>query len=80
MNVITMKVVKLSPREKEIVTLVCQEFTAKEIAHELGIAETTVITHMYRLRNKLNVRNMAGLVREVLLHDLVDREVLLQAV
>lgn len=55
--------VKLSTRELEILKLISQEMTTAEIADTLFISHFTVDTHRKNLLNKLNVRNIAGLVK-----------------
>ena len=52
----------LSPREKEVLTLIAHGGTSKEIAQELGISVGTVDTHRTNLMKKLHIRNVAGLV------------------
>jgi two-component system response regulator NreC len=64
----------LSPREKEILQLVAEEHTSSEIAEILFISEKTVEKHRARLMEKLNVRNLAGLVRLAVKYRLVDRD------
>jgi len=64
----------LSPREKEILQLVAEENTSSEIAKMLAISEKTVEKHRARLMEKLNVRNLAGLVRLAVKYRLVDRD------
>jgi DNA-binding NarL/FixJ family response regulator len=54
---------KLSRREKEILSLIMDEFTTAEIAEKLFISFGTVETHRRNIINKLGVRNTAGLVR-----------------
>lgn len=54
---------KLTRREKEILRLVVDEKTTDEIAAELFIGKTTVISHRKNLLRKLNAKNTAGLVR-----------------
>lgn len=54
---------KLSPREKEILQLIAEEHTSSEIAELLFISEKTVEKHRASLMEKLNVHNLAGLVR-----------------
>jgi DNA-binding NarL/FixJ family response regulator len=54
--------VGLSPREKQILTLIAEGATSKEIASKLGISGATVETHRRRLMAKLHIRNVAGLV------------------
>ena len=64
----------LSPREKEILQLIAEEYTSGEIAKMLVISEKTVEKHRARLMEKLNVRNLAGLVRLAVKYRLVDRD------
>lgn len=54
--------VDLSERELEVLTLICKEYTAKEIGEKLFISYRTVEGHRKNLLSKLNVRNTAGLV------------------
>lgn len=63
--------VKISKREKEILSLVIKEHTAQEIANMLFISLHTVETHRSNLMSKLGVRNSAGLVRVALENNLV---------
>lgn len=64
----------LSPREKEILQLIAEEHTSGEIAKMLFISEKTVEKHRASLMEKLNVRNLAGLVRVAVKYRLVDRD------
>lgn len=54
----------ISNREQEVLKLVAFEHTAQEIATQLYISINTVKTHKKNLLDKLDVRNMAGLVRK----------------
>jgi len=62
----------ISPREKEILQLIAEEHTSTEIARLLFISEKTVEKHRASLMEKLNVRNLAGLVKFAVKHRLVD--------
>jgi DNA-binding NarL/FixJ family response regulator len=62
----------LSPREKEILQLIAEEYTSAEIGKLLFISEKTVEKHRAKLMEKLNVRNLAGLVRLAVKYHLVD--------
>ncbi|MBP7408206.1 MAG: response regulator transcription factor [Flavobacteriales bacterium] len=53
----------LSEREKGIIKMIVQERSTQEIADELGLSILTVETHRRNIMHKLDVRNMAGLVR-----------------
>jgi two-component system response regulator DegU len=51
----------LSEREKEIIRLICHEFTTKEIADKLFISERTVETHRQHIFEKTGSKNAVGL-------------------
>lgn len=53
----------ISKREQEVLHLIAQEFTIHEIADQLYVSHHTVVSHRKNLLLKLQVRNMAGLVR-----------------
>ena len=55
----------LSPREKEVCTLVFEGRLNKQIAAALGISEKTVKVHRGRVMKKLEVISVADLVRVV---------------
>lgn len=64
----------LSPREKEILQLIAEEYTSAEIGKVLSISEKTVEKHRTKLMEKLGARNLAGLVRLAVKYHLVDRD------
>lgn len=64
--------VDLTPRETEILQLICEEFSNPEIAKKLFISIRTVDTHRRNLLEKLNVKNTAGMVRYAIKHGIVD--------
>src|ERR1039457_3876764 len=53
----------LSPRERELVTLVAQGRTAAQIAAQLYISVRTVSSHLDRIRDKTGCRRRAALPR-----------------
>ncbi|MGV9014044.1 MAG: response regulator transcription factor [Flavobacteriales bacterium] len=53
----------LTKREKEVVQLICMERTTVEIATALNISPETVHSHRKNIMIKLDVRNIAGLVK-----------------
>lgn len=55
--------VKLSERELEVLKMVAQGLTNKEIAEGLHITEGTTEVHVSRLRKKLNLTSRAAIVR-----------------
>ena len=63
---------KLSRREKEILSLIVDEYTTSEIAKELFISFGTVETHRRNMLNKLGLKNTAGLVRTAIQFDLLN--------
>ncbi|PWB69635.1 MAG: DNA-binding response regulator [Anaerolineales bacterium] len=62
----------LSPREKQIMQLIAEEHTNSEIARILRVSVKTVEKQRASLMEKLNVRNVAGLVRLAVKHHLID--------
>lgn len=65
----------LSPREKEVLQLIAEEYTSGQIASMLGISEKTVEKHRTRLMEKLKTRNIVGLVRLAIKYRLVDPDI-----
>ncbi len=55
---------KLSDREQEILTLVSEGKTTKEIAEEIFVSARTVETHRVNMMKKLNVQNSAELIKK----------------
>jgi FixJ family two-component response regulator len=53
----------LSPRESEILTLVCSGLMNKQVAAQMGVSEVTVKVHRHNLMKKLGARSLAELVR-----------------
>ncbi len=53
----------LTPREREIAEALATGLSNKEVALDLDISHRTVEAHRARIFEKLNVRNVAGLVR-----------------
>jgi DNA-binding NarL/FixJ family response regulator len=63
--------VELTEREKEILQLIVYEKTTREIAEELFLSEKTVETHRGNIMLKLEVRNIAGMVKKAIMQGLV---------
>ena len=59
----TAKLARLTPREREVLEHAVNGSHAKEIAAALGISPRTVEVHKTRIMEKLEVRNIAELVR-----------------
>lgn len=51
------KSLKLSPREEDVVNLLFNEFSSKDIANKLSISKSTVNSHIYKIYKKLNIKN-----------------------
>jgi DNA-binding NarL/FixJ family response regulator len=62
---------RLSPRERELVTLVAQGRTDAQIAEQLYITVRTVSSHLDRIRDKTGCRRRADLTRLALSAGLV---------
>ncbi len=62
----------LSDREKEVLTLVCMEFTASEIAPKMNISARTVEAIKDRLMERFGVKNSVGLVFYAMKNQLID--------
>jgi DNA-binding NarL/FixJ family response regulator len=63
---------ELSQREKEILKLIAEENTTKEISEKLFISYRTAESHRYNLIQKLDVKNTAGLVKIAIQMGLVE--------
>lgn len=62
----------LTPREREILFLIIQGYTNKEIADELGISPRTVEGHRANLTAKLNISSRVDLLRYARSHGLIS--------
>lgn len=60
---VSMKLAKLTDREREVLFLAGQGLHAKEIARSLGITPRTVEVHKASVMGKIGVRNVSELVR-----------------
>ncbi len=54
---------ELTDREKEILVLICQELTIREIGQRLSLSENTVRNHRVNIMEKVEVNNTVGLVK-----------------
>lgn len=61
----------LTERETEIIKLISEGFSNKEIGNKLFISHRTVDTHRTNLMKKLNVSNIAGLISYAIKNGLV---------
>jgi two-component system response regulator FixJ len=56
-------VASLTPREREVLTLVVAGSPNKTIAYDLGASPRTIEVHRARVMEKMGARNLAELVR-----------------
>jgi DNA-binding NarL/FixJ family response regulator len=54
---------RLTPRQREVLQLIAEGFTNREIAQQLGISTKTVESHRAHLMDRLDIHDIAGLVR-----------------
>ena len=62
----------LSTREREVLQLIAEGMSAKEVASQLSISTKTVEAHRTSLMRKLGVRKATELVRYALRHGLIE--------
>lgn len=63
--------IELTEREIEIVRLIAEGLSSKQIGEKLFISPRTVDTHRTNVMNKLDIHNVAGLIRFALKHGYV---------
>ena len=54
---------RLTPRQREVLQLIAEGHTTQGIAHQLGISVKTIETHRAQLMERLDIHDIAGLVR-----------------
>jgi DNA-binding NarL/FixJ family response regulator len=64
--------ITISEREKEVLSLVCMEYTAQEIAQKMEISARTVEAIKDRLMERFGVKNSVGLVFFAMKNSLID--------
>jgi len=63
---------QITPRQREILKLIAEGRSNKEIAHVLNISIKTVDTHRTQLMERLDIHDVAGLVRFAIKNGLVN--------
>jgi DNA-binding CsgD family transcriptional regulator len=63
--------VELTPRQREILQLLAEGHSMKEIAAVLNVTPRTVAFHKYRMMEQLHVKSTAELVRYAVQHHIV---------
>lgn len=64
--------IKLTHREKEVLSFLVNSNTNKEIALKLNLSENTVKTHRRNIQSKFGVSNLLGMVRYACRSNLID--------
>ena len=64
----------LTNRERQVLVLIAEGNTNKEIAQRLGIGVRTVETHRERVMRRLDIHSMAGLIKFAIAQGLVSLE------
>jgi DNA-binding NarL/FixJ family response regulator len=63
---------ELTPREREVVQLIAEGNSSKEIAVRLGISEKTTETHRANLMRKLNIHSVSEIVRYAIRNRMIE--------
>lgn len=61
---------ELTPRQREILQLIAEGSSTRQIAAKLGVSVKTVETHRAKLMERLEIYDVAGLVRYAIRHGL----------
>ena len=62
----------LTARQTEVLCMVARGQSSKEIARDLGLSIKTVETHRTQIMDRLEIRELAGLVRYAIRNSLID--------
>jgi DNA-binding NarL/FixJ family response regulator len=65
---------RLTPRQREILQLIATGHTTKEIANQLEISVKTVEMHRTQLMDRLDIHDVAGLVRYAIRSGMISSE------
>jgi DNA-binding NarL/FixJ family response regulator len=71
----TQKSTALTAREVEVLKIIADGYSNKEVAAMLEISIKTVEKHRQQVMNKLNIHDVAGLTRYALSRGMIDRQV-----
>lgn len=66
--------IELSRRQREVLRLIAEGRTTKEVAEALNVSVKTVETHRMQLMKRLDIHNVAGLVRYAIRSGVVNSE------
>ena len=62
--------ISFTVKEKEIICLICRQFSTREIAKELHLGVRTIEGYRERILKKINARNTAGIVIYAIRHNI----------
>ena len=65
---------QLTPRQREILQLIAEGHSSKQIAHRLAASVKTIESHRASLMDRLDIHDVAGLVRYAIRQGLVSPE------
>jgi two-component system response regulator NreC len=63
---------ELTDREREVLRLIAEGLSSKQIGEKLFISSRTADTHRTNLMNKLDIHNIAGLIRFAYANGIVE--------
>ncbi|HCL91908.1 MAG: response regulator transcription factor [Verrucomicrobia bacterium] len=66
---------QLTPREREVLVLIAEGKSNKEIADQLNIGVRTIETHRERIMRRLNIHSVAGLTKYAIANGLVSLDI-----
>ncbi len=69
---ITKELTQLSAREIDVLKLISQEYSTSEVADLLFVSVNTVESHRKSLMRKLDVKNVVGLIKFAMRHNLAE--------
>jgi DNA-binding NarL/FixJ family response regulator len=61
-----------TPRQREVLKLLAEGCSAKEIARRLGVSQRTVEHHKYNMMGQLGIKSTAGLIQYAVKQGLID--------
>ena len=53
----------LSHRQQEILKMIAEDLTSREIGDRLGVSTKTIVFHRINIKERLGVKGVAGMVR-----------------
>jgi DNA-binding NarL/FixJ family response regulator len=68
------KPIELNEREKLIIQMICQQQTTQQIADKIYLSKRTVEGYRIKILEKINARNIAGVVIFALKHNIITED------